>query len=87
MPWDLPELKWLNLADNRLKSIDLSKIRLPRLKVLNLERNRIEVFRLSPEAKMLEELDVHANRLTTINFAHQELWHLKTLDASLNLLE
>jgi len=46
LPWDLPELKWLNLADNKLKGVDLAKIRLPKLKFLNLERNRIKMLHL-----------------------------------------
>lgn len=36
LPRELPEIRWLNLADNKLKEVDLTKIKSQRLKLLNL---------------------------------------------------
>jgi len=35
----------------------------------------------------LEELHLHTNRLEVLDLSARELWHLKTVDASSNLLE
>lgn len=69
LPWDLPELKWLNLADNKLKGVDLSRIKLPKLKFLNLERNRIQSLLMPMQLKLLEELHLHTNRLSVLDLS------------------
>lgn len=58
-----------------------------KLKFLNLERNRIETLRLPQELKLLEELNLHTNRMATLDLSGNELWHLKAIDGSSNLLE
>jgi Leucine-rich repeat (LRR) protein len=64
------------LCDNRLESIDIS--RLPKLREINLSNNRLTILDVS-QNPALEKLDIRSNKITANLSIFSHLTNLKEL--------
>ncbi|XP_060091327.1 transforming growth factor beta activator LRRC32 [Heteronotia binoei] len=86
---NLPELRYLILADNHLRSLPLYVFHQTQLTMLDLSINRglqIEAKSLSGLENSLTHLDLHSNGMTTLNIDLPHFTRLRYLNLSDNQL-
>lgn len=81
----MPELTWITIKRNNLKTFTISSQNAPKLQAISLQENQLESFRI--ESKTVEKIYLNDNRIKTFSNQDLNVPNCMGLDLHNNLLQ